>query len=67
MIRFSRFVALVACLLVTANARADDPKEKTEAKVEKKAKSKSFDTYGLELKLGLGSYNSINVAGEGDE
>lgn len=65
--RFFRVMALVACLAMAGPARADEPKEKTTAKVEKKAKARKLNLYGLELKLGLGSYNALNTAGEGEE
>jgi hypothetical protein len=60
-------VALIASLSVAGHAWADEPKEKTAAKVEKKAEGEKLDLYGLELKLGLGSYNALTTAGEGEE
>jgi len=63
--RISYILVLAACLLAAPKARADD--SETEAKVEKKDEGKPIETYGLDLRLGLGSYNALNTAGEGDE
>lgn len=66
MFRISFFVIAAGCLLALPAAWADESEQQAdEAEVTVEDEEKPFETYGLELRLDLGSINSLNVAGDG--